>query len=151
MIGKNASLCYMAFLVGFLKTIGRSDYMLTDKQEKFCINVASGMTLCDAYKNSYDAENMKDDTIYSKACLLAKEDKIRARIDELRKEARTDKIMSAAKRKEWLTEMIMNDIDASKTDKLKAMDILNKMDGEYITKIEGNLDLSEIRVEIRDE
>ena len=125
--------------------------MLTDKQEKFCINVASGMTLIDAYKNSYDAENMKNDTIYSKACLLAKEDKIRARIDELRKEARTDTIMTAIQRKQFLTDMIMKDIEASRTDKLKALDILNKMDGEYITKIEGNLDLSEIRVEIRDE
>lgn len=125
--------------------------MLTDKQEKFCINVASGMTLIDAYKNSYDAENMKNDTIYSKACLLAKEDKIRVRIDELRKEARTDTIMTAIQRKQFLTDMIMNDTEANRTDKLKALDILNKMDGEYITKIEGNLDLSEIRVEIRDE
>ncbi len=125
--------------------------MLTDKQEKFCINVASGMTLCDAYKNSYDAENMKDDTIYPEASKLAADHKIATRIKMLRKEARKDTIMSAIKRKEWLTEMILNDPDANKTEKLKALDILNKMDGEYITKIEGNLDLSEIRVEIRDE
>ena len=124
--------------------------MLTDKQEKFCINVVSGMTLCDAYKNSYDAENMKDDTIYSKACLLAKEDKIRARIDELRKEARTDKIMTAAQRKEWLTDMIMKDIEASRTDKLKALDILNKMDGEYIEKIKAEVDITNMVVDIED-
>ena len=147
-IGKNASLCLMAFLVGFYKTKERSDYMLTDKQEKFCINVASGMTLCDAYKNSYDAENMQDNTIYNKASDLSKKGEIRERIEQLRKEARTDRIMSTAKRKEWLTEMIINDINASKTDKLKAMDILNKMDGEYITKIEGNVALKEIVVEI---
>lgn len=116
--------------------------MLTDKQEKFCVNVATGMTLIDAYKNSYDAENMKDDTIYSKACLLAKEDKIRARIEELRKEARADKIMTAIQRKEFLTNMIMNDIEANRSDKLKALDILNKMDGEYVTKVEGNMNLS---------
>ena len=58
---------------------------------------------------------------------------------------------TAIQRKQFLTDMIMKDIEASRTDKLKALDILNKMDGEYITKIEGNLDLSEIRVEIRDE
>ena len=34
--------------------------MLTAKEEKFCLNVASGMTLTDAYKNSYNAENMLD-------------------------------------------------------------------------------------------
>ena len=115
--------------------------MLTDKQEKFCINVASGMTLCDAYKSSYDAENMKDDTIYSKACLLAKEDKIRTRINQLRKETRKDTIMTTIQRKEWLTRML-NDNEATRNEKLKALDILNKMDGEYITKIEGNMNLS---------
>jgi phage terminase small subunit len=116
--------------------------MLTDKQEKFCINVASGMTLCDAYKNSYDAENMQDNTIYNKASDLSKKGEIRERINQLRKEARKDTIMSAVKRKEWLTEMILNDPDANKTEKLKALDILNKMDGEYVTKVEGNMNLS---------
>ena len=125
--------------------------MLTDKQEKFCINVVSGMTLCDAYKNSYDAENMQDNTIYNKASDLSKKGEIRARIEELRKEARTDKIMSTAKRKEWLTDMIMKDIEASRTDKLKALDILNKMDGEYIEKIKAEVDITNMVVDIEDE
>lgn len=124
--------------------------MLTDKQEKFCINVASGMTLIDAYKNSYDAENMGDDTIYVKASELAKQDKIKVRIEELRKEARTDKIMSAAQRKEFLTDMI-NDFNATRSDKLKALDILNKMDGEYVEKIKAEVGITNIEVDIEDE
>ena len=126
------------------------DYMLTDKQEKFCINVATGMTLCDAYKNSYDAENMNDDTIYVKASELAKQDKIKVRIDELRKEARADKIMTAIQRKEFLTDMI-NDFNATRSDKLKALDILNKMDGEYIEKIKAEVDITNMVVDIEDE
>ena len=124
--------------------------MLTEKQEKFCLNIVSGMNQSDAYRNSYD-NNMTDKQIWEEASKLINNPKVHQRIEELRKEDRKDTIMSTIQRKEWLTEMIIKDTQASKTDKLKALDILNKMDGEYITKIEGNLDLSEIRVEIRDE
>lgn len=120
-----------------------SDTMLTDKQENFCINIAlKGMTQIDAYKNAYDAENMGDDTIYVAASNLMSNHKISIRINELREKAESTKIMSAIQRKEWLTNMVLNDVDANKTDKLKALDILNKMTGEYTTKLEGNIQLS---------
>lgn len=117
--------------------------MLTDKQEKFCINIAlKGMTQIDAYKDAYDAENMGDDTIYVAASNLISNHKISIRINELREKAASSKIMSAIQRKEWLTDMVLNDTEANKTDKLKALDILNKMTGEYTTKLEGNIQLS---------
>jgi phage terminase small subunit len=125
--------------------------MLTAKEESFCNDVASGMTLTDAYKDSYNAENMSDKTINEKASLLAKKDKVRTRIDELREKASNKTIMNTIQRKEWLTNLIMQDEKASKTDKLKALDILNKMDGEYVTKIQGEVELADIRVELRDD
>lgn len=125
--------------------------MLTAKEESFCNDVASGMTLTDAYKDSYNAENMSDKTINEKASLLAKKDKVRTRIDELREKASNKTIMNTIQRKEWLTKLIMQDEKASKTDKLKALDILNKMDGEYVTKIQGEVELADIRVELRDD
>lgn len=125
--------------------------MLTAKEDKFCNNVASGMTLTDAYKGSYNAENMTDKTANEKASILAKKDKIKTRIEQLREKASSKAIMTATQRKEWLTNLIMNDLNANKTDKLKALDILNKMDGEYVTKIQGEVEFSEIRVELRDD
>jgi phage terminase small subunit len=77
--------------------------------------------------------------------------KIALQIEELRKEARKEVIMNTIQRKEWLTNLIMQDEKASKTDKLKALDILNKMDGEYVTKIQGEVELADIRVELRDD
>lgn len=128
--------------------------MLTAKEEKFSLNVFSGMTLTDAYKDAYDSENMSDKTINEKASLLAKKDKIRTRIQELRNQANSEAIMSAIERKKWLTNVINNkeqeDIyikgndgletkvgskNADLNTKIKAMDILNKMDGEYIEKL----------------
>lgn len=99
------------------------------------------MTLTDAYKNSYNAENMLDKTINEKACVLAKKDKIKARIEELREKAQNKAIMSAVKRKEWLTQQI-EDLNNNLGDRLKAIDILNKMSGEYITKVQGDVNLS---------
>lgn len=115
--------------------------MLTAKEDKFCNSVASGMTLTDAYKNSYNAENMTDKTINEKACLLSKKDKIRARIEELRDKASDEAIMTAIERKKWLTQQI-EDLGNNLGDRLKAIDILNKMSGEYITKVQGSMNLS---------
>ena len=109
--------------------------MLTAKQDKFCHGIAlDGLTLSDAYRSAYDASKMTDKTVNEKASLLAGQDKIKARIDELRQQITSTKIMSAQKRMEWLTELIGGN-EASNTDKLKAIDIMNKMQGEYVQKI----------------
>lgn len=115
--------------------------MLTDKQEKFCLNIANGMTQADAYRNSYN-NNMTDKQIWEEASKLMSNPKVNQRVKELREQTNNAFIMSAIQRKEWLTNLIANDVDANKTDKLKALDILNKMTGEYTTKLEGNIQLS---------
>lgn len=101
------------------------------------------MNKSDAYRSAYNTKGMSDKTINEKASLLASQDKIRARIQELRKEVVSPKIISAQKRKEWLTEVINNpkvDINA----KLKASDQLNRMEGEYVTKVEGSLNVAKL-------
>ena len=130
--------------------------MLTQKQEKYVQNLIKGMSQREAYKNSYNASKMKDKTIDDKASLLFKKEEIRARyqelIDILNKKNTEKAIMSAQDRMEWLTRIIIgeekeiiliDDIEVSKsadlTTKMKALDILNKMSGEYIEKLKiGN-------------
>lgn len=56
---------------------------LTLKQEKFVQGLIKGKSQREAYKAAYDAKGMKDTTIDSKACNLLKQDKVRARHDEL--------------------------------------------------------------------
>ena len=48
--------------------------------------------------------------------------------------------MTAKERQEYLTKLI-NTADVKVSDKLKALDILNKMTGEYIQKVEVNGEL----------
>lgn len=109
--------------------------MLTPKQELFVQNLVKGMSQREAYKNSYSAKNMKDEVIDNNASTLFKNNEISIRYKELIKEADDKAIMTAKERKIWLTKMI-DSPNASNTDRLKALDLLNKMGGEYIEKVQ---------------
>jgi phage terminase small subunit len=56
---------------------------LTPKQEKFCQNIVKGMSQADAYRDAYNTENQKDETIWSNACRLMNDSKVIARVKEL--------------------------------------------------------------------
>ncbi len=58
---------------------------LTPKQEKFAQSVASGKSQADAYRMAYNAENMKEETVWSNASVLMANNKVSARVDEIRK------------------------------------------------------------------
>lgn len=123
--------------------------MLTIKQEKFIQNIVQGMSQREAYKNSYNANNMKDSTIDKKASELFQKGEIRGRYEELLKKIEDKTIMTAEERQIWLSKVVKGDIKITRecddeikeyepymSDRLKAMDILNKMSGEYTQKIE---------------
>ena len=145
---------------------------LTPKQERFIQNIVSGMSQREAYKNSYNAENMSDDTIDKEACLLFNSPKISERYKELMEQLEDKAIMSAKERMIWLSKVVngeiledvplMTDIQEDKVNtikcptkietKLKALDTLNKMSGEYITKVEADLNTDvSINIELSDD
>ena len=51
--------------------------------------------------------------------------------------------MTAQERLEWLTQLIKSEEETT-SDKLRAADIMNKMQGEYVTKVEGNLSVAKL-------
>ena len=59
---------------------------LTQKQEKFVQALISGKSQREAYKEAYNAANMKDSTVDSNACRLLNNSKVAARYEELRAE-----------------------------------------------------------------
>ena len=65
---------------------------------------------------------------------------IKKKINELSQKIACNSIMTAKERQEYLTKLI-NAADVKVSDKLKALDILNKMTGEYIQKVEVNGDI----------
>ena len=125
--------------------------MLTAKQEKFVQNLINGMNQADAYRNAYSCNNMSDSTIWSNASRLAADSKVSARLSELRDRLAKPSIMTAQKRLEWLTEII-NSEKENTGDKLRAIDLMNKMQGEYVQKIEAEVTKEvNINIELSDD
>lgn len=118
--------------------------MLTAKQDSFAQAVAlEGMNYSDAYRTCYKTEKMSDKSVWDAASKLASHPEVSQRITELQKELVNVKIMTAQERLEWLTEVIQ-DCHEKTENKLKAADIMNKMQGEYVTKIDGSLNVTKL-------
>lgn len=112
--------------------------MLTPKQEAFVQEIIKGKSQADAYRSAYSCKNMSDNAIYREASLLVDSPKISQRIAELREKLTKSTIMTAQERLEWLTKLIQNTEEGT-TDRLRAIDLMNKMQGEYVTKVVGNM------------
>ena len=117
--------------------------MLTPKQEAFVQNIIQGKSQADAYRSAYDTSRMSDNSVYVNASKLMDNAKVTLRIKELRDELAKPSIMSAQERLEWLTDLVQDNITPTDS-KLRAVDIMNKMTGEYVTKVEGSLNVSKI-------
>ena len=125
--------------------------MLTPKQELFVQNIIQGMSQADAYRSAYSSKNMSDKTIHEAASRLMADSKISARVEELRRQLAKETIMSAQKRMEWLTGVIQSE-NESTTDKLRAIDLMNKMSGEYVQKIAAEVQTeTTINIELVDD
>jgi len=117
--------------------------MLTAKQEKFVQNIIEGMSQADAYRSAYSTKNMSDNAVYVNASKLMADAKVALRVKELRDQLAKPSIMTAQQRLEWLTKVIRSE-EEDTGDKLKAVDIMNKMQGEYVTKVEGELKVAKL-------
>lgn len=61
-----------------------TEVKLTAKQEAFAQAIADGLGQADAYRMAYDAESMKDESIYPQASKLMKNPKVATRVGELK-------------------------------------------------------------------
>lgn len=112
--------------------------MLTAKQELFVQKIIEGNSQADAYRAAYSCKRMSDNAVYREASLLINSPKVAQRIKELRAELVKPSIMTAQERLEWLTEVV-KDTDQAMCDRLKASDQMNRMQGEYVQKIEADV------------
>ena len=143
--------------------------MLTAKQEEFVQGIIKGLSQADAYRAAYSSKNMSDKTIHEAASRLMNDSKITARVKELRDQISSESIMTAKERLEYLTRVIKGeepekyvqfvngekfeeDIPPSIKTRLNALDIMNKMQGEYVQKVQADVDTSfNINIELSDD
>lgn len=128
--------------------------------EEFIKYLVDGMSQRQAYLKAFPNSKAKPESIDNKASALFRKHEVQTRYRELLEESKAkikeEAIMSANERREWLSKVINGELKetiliggeetpvkaATLSDKMKAMDILNKMDGEYITKIQGDIAVS---------
>ena len=135
--------------------------MLTANQERFVQCIIEGKSQAEAYREAYPKQRSSDKTIYENASRLMNNSKIIARLTELRAELAKPSIMTAQERLEFLTGVINGtkgekiteiidgeakefEVPASMKNRLSAIDIMNKMQGEYVTKVEGELKMTKL-------
>ena len=125
--------------------------MLSPKQEKFVQCIIEGMNQSDAYRSAYSTKNMTDKSIWESASHLMNDIKVSSRINELREKIINESIMTATERLKWLSDVVKNS-EVTWTDRLRASDQMNKMQGEYTQKIEANVSgETNIRIELVDD
>ena len=83
---------------------------LTAKQELFSKLVAlDGLSISEAYKQSYNCENMKIDSIYQLSCRLSKQVKVTSRIKELSEAVTGEMVANVA----WTKERFIKEAESN--------------------------------------
>lgn len=126
---------------------------LTSKQDAFCRNVVAGMSNKDAYIAAYQNKS-NDYTAQKEATKLLARDDIQKRIKELNKPLEIQAQSTALSEREKKRSIIWDRIEScilSGDDAAIAryMDILNKMDSEYIN-INRNIDENKTEINTLD-
>lgn len=101
------------------------------RHEKFVQNLVAGMSQRKAYRDAYpSAEKWKDSTVDSQASRLFGDRKVFARYNEIQEEQKKAALLTRWKKRKILAD-IAADEDQSTADRMKAIDLDNKMEGEY--------------------
>ena len=115
---------------------------LTPKQQKFCQCIVSGMSGKDSYMTAYNSNS--DNTAYQESYVLLQRKDIKEYIATLKKPIEKQVISERQKKRNFLWEVI-NDETQSMNDRLRATDLLNKMDSEY-TQTTHNINESKTNI-----
>ena len=119
---------------------------LTKKQEAYCRARAEGATYRQAYKEAGYKDNgdsSNGGSAYTLEHLSAKTKEILARIAQLKEQAEAGAIMDRQARQAMLTQLA-NDEEGARADRIRAIDLLCKMSGDYTERViyEGTASVS---------
>lgn len=114
------------------KAIARTnDYGLTEKQEAFARLVAKGSTLADAYRASYNAEEMTSGTIYTESSKLMDNPRVAARVRALIEDANERHLVDAARVRRHVMDRLLResvDMESPASARISALVALGRVD-----------------------
>ena len=112
---------------------------LTAKQEAFAQGIADGLGQGDAYRMAYDAEGMKNSTIYSKASIMMSKGNIRARIAELKSQVAEKQLWSREMSVKALVQAYREGSGAVKVSAVKELNAMHGYNEPSKLNISGNI------------
>ena len=122
---------------------------LTAKQEAFCQGIADGLGQADSYRAAYDAEDMKENSVYVQASKLMKNPKISQRIAELRSEVQEKQLWSREMSVKALVQAYREGSGSVKVAAVKELNAMHGYNEPAKLNISGNL-VNRIKREVID-
>ena len=112
---------------------------LTNKRhEEFAQGIANGLSPVAAYRAAFpNSLNWQEASVETRANETLNDPKVKDRIDELN-DASNPSILSRHDRMVLLTHIALNEEQPIRQ-RMNAIDLLNKMDGDYIKKVEATI------------
>ena len=111
---------------------------MNERQKKFAEYYAqSGNTVQSAIKAGYSEKYANSD-----ACKILENPRVAEYIKQLTQDEQNDRILTAKERQALLSDIAKNG-ENSPSDRIKAVDTLNKMIGEYTVKVDTTVKTSE--------
>ena len=105
---------------------------ITGKQKAFCRHVASGTSQAEAYRLSYNARNMKPESVHREAHALMKNPKVAAMVEQLTKEADqqvvSNRIADRTEILETLTKLMRGE-ESADSNRVRATQLLAQAQG----------------------
>ena len=111
---------------------------LTAKQEAFAQGVASGKTLSEAYRDSYDCQNMKDASVWTEASKLMDNPKVIHRVSALQKATEEKTLHDQARLRRLVLERLYEESANAESDsaRIRALELLGKSIAMFTDKLE---------------
>ena len=104
-------------------------------QEAYCQARFRKLSQRKAYKEAYNADNMKDTTIDNKASKLEKTREVRARLIELQNKVESDNIMTEIELQEFWSSVTRSKENDMK-DRIKASELSGRNKKMFVDKVE---------------
>lgn len=91
--------------------MSKNEHGLTPQQEKFALGIGSGLSQSEAYRQAYPAaREWIDETVWSRASVLAKHDKVVARVASLLQKSEEKAIITKTRILDEIARVALSDI-----------------------------------------
>ena len=111
---------------------------LTSKQNAFAMSLADGLPASASYRQAYDADGMKPESVWVESCRLATNPKVALRVSELRAEQEEERRMLRLRHAEAVLERLEHEALEAKTDstRVRALELIGRHLGMFTDKVE---------------